>query len=118
MQAKKALPWVQRFYDETAFDTASVTDIVYSRYVVDRVEQVSSVLKNRTFFFIRDETYADRLPPEFLVRFVEEKEEAIQHLQRMKESIRYSLYLLYEYKSANTATPAASGCYRACCTCE
>ncbi len=109
---------MQRFYDETAFDTASVTDIVYSRYVVDRVEQVSSVLKNRTFFFIRDETYADRLPPEFLVRFVEEKEEAIQHLQRMKESIRYSLYLLYEYKSANTATPAASGCYRACCTCE
>ena len=56
MQAKKAFPWVQRFYDETAFDTAPVTDIVYSRYVVDRVEQVSSVLKNRTFFFIRDET--------------------------------------------------------------
>ena len=87
-QAQKVCGWVSAFYDETGFDTASVTEMVYNRYVLEKIDQLSSLLKSKTFFYIRDETYADALSPEVAFRFVEEDESILEQLQRFKESIR------------------------------
>jgi hypothetical protein len=49
---------------------------------------VATALKHKTFFFIRDETYADAFDPEMRFHFVEEDEVVMEQLQRLKETIR------------------------------
>ena len=107
--AKKACSWVHDFYEDTGFDTASITEMVYNRYVLEKIDQVSSLLKNKTFFYIRDETYADALSPEVAFRFVEDDESIVEQLQRFKESIRLlpSSLVTCDYRSPMTAVRQA-----------
>jgi len=107
--AKKACAWVQSFYDETGFDTASVSEMVFNRYVLEKIDQLPTVLKNKTFFYIRDETYADAMSPEAAFRFVEEDEAIIEQLQRFKESIRLlpSALKTCDYRAPMTAVRQA-----------
>ena len=108
-QAKKACAWVKSFYDETGFDTASVSEMVFNRYVLEKIDQLPTVLKNKTFFYIRDETYADAMSPEVAFRFVEEDEAIIEQLQRFKESIRLlpSALTTCDYRAPMTAVRQA-----------
>lgn len=67
------------------------------------------MLKSRTFFYIRDETYADALSPEVAFRFVEEEESILEQLQRFKESIRLlpSQLTTCDYRQPATAVRQA-----------
>ena len=66
--------------------------------------------QNKTFFYIRDETYADALSPEVAFRFVEEDEAVIEQLQRFKESIRLlpSALTTCDYRAPMTAVRQAT----------
>ena len=42
-QVKKQFGWVNEFYHETGFDSASITEIVFNRFVVEKVDHASCV---------------------------------------------------------------------------
>ena len=43
-QARKVCAWVQGFYDDTGFDSASVHEMLLNRFVVEKIDQVVTAM--------------------------------------------------------------------------
>ncbi|EKX53570.1 hypothetical protein GUITHDRAFT_132680 [Guillardia theta CCMP2712] len=87
-QAKQKIEWAREFYEESGMENSSLGEVMYTAIVVNRMDEISTKLKGRTFFFLRDDTYGDAFAQEMAKRFVEDDQQVVKQLEKFKESIR------------------------------